>query len=207
MHVPKRRIAAVIVGALAACAAASAQAAPVAIDFSDQTASFVTQVANPLTYPDASFSSTKGMRVFSFAGGFPLDKGLCPHGTLACNAALSISFANPVSGLAFDVFQVDDRDSVLNITGMTTLGAFSRQIALVKGWNVNSIGLADLQGLTQITLDGTSDEEGVIYDNFRFQAGGGTVSGVPEPSAWALMIVGFGSLGAALRLKRREATA
>lgn len=202
-----RKISAAVAGLAIASLATTAQAAPVVIDFSDQTASYVDQVANPLSYPDAVFSSTKGMRVFSFTGSVPLDKGLCPHGTLACGGALSINFTNPVSGLAFDVLQVDDRDSVLNISGINSLGAFTRQVALTRGWNVNSLLLADLQGLTQITLDGTTDEEGVIYDNFRFETAGSLVSGVPEPAAWALMVLGFGALGSALRIRRREAGA
>jgi hypothetical protein len=40
-------------------------------------------------------------------------------------------------------------------------------------------------------------------------AGGGTVSltAVPEPQAWALMVLGFGGLGATLRSSRRRAAA
>ena len=31
----------------------------------------------------------------------------------------------------------------------------------------------------------------------------GSIAGVPEPASWALMLVGFGGLGAALRRSRR----
>lgn len=37
--------------------------------------------------------------------------------------------------------------------------------------------------------------------------GNGGAGGVPEPSVWALMLVGFGTLGAALRRRRRPASA
>jgi hypothetical protein len=30
------------------------------------------------------------------------------------------------------------------------------------------------------------------------------LSGVPEPSTWAMMLIGFGAIGGAMRLKRRE---
>lgn len=48
----------------------------------------------------------------------------------------------------------------------------------------------------------------VGYDNFQtnveaYQAPGG----VPEPAAWAVMLLGFGGLGAALRVRRRMALA
>jgi hypothetical protein len=32
-------------------------------------------------------------------------------------------------------------------------------------------------------------------------------SGVPEPATWTLMLAGFGSLGGALRARRRRVTA
>lgn len=204
---------------LAACtaaaflAASAATAAPVLIDFSDQIASFVTPTANPLTYPDVAFSSANGMRIFTFAGSVPLDKALCPHATNACRSAVTLDFSAAVDNISFGVFQVDERDSVLTITGLGSGGAFNRQIALTRGFAVNTIDLSDLAGVTKLTLDGTSDEEGVLYDNFRFEVaasgpggpGGGGPAPVPEPTAWALMLAGFGLVGGALRTARRAA--
>lgn len=46
------------------------------------------------------------------------------------------------------------------------------------------------------------------YDNPEFQIGAASVkvnAGVPEPGAWALMILGFASVGATLRSRRRGA--
>ncbi|MBL8555690.1 MAG: PEPxxWA-CTERM sorting domain-containing protein [Phenylobacterium sp.] len=197
-----RRALAQTMAAVAAvsCLAGSAQAAETLIDFSDQTASFVDPVANPLSYPDVAFSSVSGLRVFTFNG--LLDRGLCPHATNACRAALTLDFTAPTAGLSFDVFQVDDRDSVLSISAVTAAGLVTRSIALTRGFATNRIDLSDLAGLTRLTLDGTSDEEGVIYDNFRFTAGGSNGGGVPEPAAWALMLAGFGIAGATLRRRR-----
>jgi len=42
--------------------------------------------------------------------------------------------------------------------------------------------------------------------NFRVVGQSATVGGVPEPASWALMLVGFGGLGAALRARRRGRT-
>jgi hypothetical protein len=36
--------------------------------------------------------------------------------------------------------------------------------------------------------------------------GGVSVSAVPEPAVWAMMLVGFGGLGVSLRSSRRRAT-
>jgi hypothetical protein len=46
---------------------------------------------------------------------------------------------------------------------------------------------------------------GYVYiDGFGSVAPPGTVSGVPEPGTWALMILGFGGVGSALRNARRR---
>ncbi|MBX9874993.1 MAG: PEPxxWA-CTERM sorting domain-containing protein [Beijerinckiaceae bacterium] len=43
-------------------------------------------------------------------------------------------------------------------------------------------------------------------DNLRFgTAGQVVIPAVPEPASWAMMIGGFGVMGAAVRYRRREA--
>ncbi len=57
-------------------------------------------------------------------------------------------------------------------------------------------------GITTITLSSTNDSLGIDA------AGPYTpVTPAPEPASWALMLVGFGALGAALRTRRRGAGA
>lgn len=41
---------------------------------------------------------------------------------------------------------------------------------------------------------------------FRVEASNATVGAVPEPATWAMMLVGFGMMGAAMRYRRRNAT-
>ena len=48
------------------------------------------------------------------------------------------------------------------------------------------------------TENGPSNQQGNILDNV-------TLSSVPEPATWALMLIGFGGLGAAMRVSRRKA--
>jgi hypothetical protein len=53
------------------------------------------------------------------------------------------------------------------------------------------------------TLTFASDEDtayGPALDNVSITSGA-----VPEPATWALMIVGFGAVGATLRSRRRQA--
>jgi len=48
---------------------------------------------------------------------------------------------------------------------------------------------------------------GIVAPNnsFEFDNFAGTIGGVPEPGAWALMLLGFGGMGMALRSRRRQA--
>jgi hypothetical protein len=48
---------------------------------------------------------------------------------------------------------------------------------------------------------------GLTYNVAARDAFGPTTGGIPEPAAWALMLVGFGGMGALLRRKRRLALA
>ena len=189
---------------MAALAAAPARAAETLIDFSDQSASFSTPTANPLIYPNLKFSSVNGMRVFSFTS-VPLDRGLCPHATNACRSELIIDIVGSISELRFDVFQVDIAGQSLRVLATGLAGSDTRMVPLTVGFAANSITLSSLTGVTRLVLDGTADEEGVIYDNFRFEASGAPVASVPEPATWGMLVMGFGLLGVALRTRPRIA--
>jgi hypothetical protein len=55
------------------------------------------------------------------------------------------------------------------------------------------------QSITFTALDGQGDDTAFALDNIGISA--------PEPATWAMMLVGFGGLGAALRMNRRRVTA
>ena len=78
--------------------------------------------------------------------------------------------------------------------------------------------------ITGVTLDAATDMPGFTAANFGFNSGAVgvdwagltgisagdvvvldvTTSSVPEPATWAMMLVGFGGLGAAMRVARRK---
>ena len=60
-----------------------------------------------------------------------------------------------------------------------------------------TFGPPPLRGLHSTNAQGLIDVQSLIPTNL----------GVPEPSTWAMMLVGFGGLGAAMRARRKPATA
>ena len=70
-------------------------------------------------------------------------------------------------------------------------------------WEHNSFTFVATGDESTIRLSAVTDSNaGVFFDTVSV-----TGPGVPEPAAWALMIVGFGGVGAMLRSRRRAALA
>lgn len=190
-----------LIGAFLLSATMPAAAATHLIDFSDRPDGNLgtTQISYPGV---ATFTGTGNL----FVNGAGVGKDLCTLGTLGCNGKLSVSFAGTVSNLRFT--SVGD-----NITGSSifiTLGFSGAPGVTVartldgNTWQKDLHDLSAYSGITSLTLD-SNDLYGLAYDDFSFDLsgnGGGTPGGVPEPASWALMILGFGLAGAALRQRR-----
>jgi hypothetical protein len=65
-----------------------------------------------------------------------------------------------------------------------------------------------------VTFDGTAmsvdfggTENQVGFDNITLGSATAGMGGVPEPATWAMMLIGFGGLGAAMRSNRRKQAA
>jgi hypothetical protein len=78
----------------------------------------------------------------------------------------------------------------VNITSPLTLTAGSNTLTFAYNSLSAASGHADFQGI---------GDEGWSAHNILVTQGG-----VPEPATWGLMMVGFGGLGAMLRLQRRQ---
>jgi hypothetical protein len=61
--------------------------------------------------------------------------------------------------------------------------------------------LPTLSGTQTLTINGTSGAAGSYGGTVAFASGA-----VPEPATWAMMILGFGMVGAGLRMARRPTT-
>jgi len=106
-----------------------------------------------------------------------------------------------------------------NVSNYTLGGAFGSQVVLPGKFTTNFISTgasttgenqpfetytlsftADQAGSVQVGI-GTNDagNYGPVLDNVNL-----SVSAVPEPASWAMMLVGFGGLGATIRASRRR---
>jgi hypothetical protein len=203
------RLIAAAAGLAAALAAPSAQAATV-VDFSPLIGSdpYYTQVADGYSEGGLVFNSSTRGYLFSWGP----TSGFNPDPT---GRALSVSGANmdlivtAANGGVFDLISLDltggfnGKGGVAPFTWTDATGAHSQNLAMDQVVGLQTF-VFNLKGLTQFTLKALPPKifqvDNIVVD---FPA----ASAVPEPSAWALMIAGFGLTGAALRRSRRGAAA
>jgi hypothetical protein len=118
-------------------------------------------------------------------------------------SALNLTLAG--SSVAFDTSN----------SGVISLADIGRPNLLEIGGLVNggvyNIGQAGLTPADDFAFDFVpsivSQSAPLSYDTNGIinQANSVTISAVPEPSTWAMMLIGFGAMGGALRAKRRRA--
>jgi hypothetical protein len=70
--------------------------------------------------------------------------------------------------------------------------------------SVSGLSIAQGQkfGFRWVDVDVTGSDHGLAIDNFRLSATLAQTAAVPEPGTWAMMILGFGVVGASLRRRR-----
>lgn len=109
---------------------------------------------------------------------------------------LGLPWASDLSGL------IGQNQSALN--GLGLYASDSSSTASSQTRNINTTG----RGGT-LWLVGASFTDTTPNDGFKFKALSYTVAAppVPEPSTWALLILGFGGVGAAMRKRKQQALA
>jgi hypothetical protein len=126
-----------------------------------------------------------------------------PYLSVLGGGSATYSFSKPTTGFEFDWGSVDNYNT---LTIYTTLGTYSKTGAFVPPANGDQSGNAT-NGLFQAYAG-----PGELITGFKMESGINSFEidnlatrPVPEPGAWALMILGFGGVGAAMRRRRRDA--
>lgn len=129
-------------------------------------------------------------------------------GTPIFNGPIAILFSTDQVGVGFD-------GGFFDAIGSTAITAFDRQGNLLGSVSNSQTGI---QFLGLVTDSGNPEIAGVFLDlvgaepagfgidNIRFGVQGQVTnpSGVPEPSTWAMMLLGFGGMGLALRTGKKK---
>jgi hypothetical protein len=120
----------------------------------------------------------------------------------------TIAFSKPVSsfGAYFNYAPANGGDDA-TLTAFNSAGAAIGTFDFETTAPISTPGGFDefaFRGITESTADIASVEFGGDYLLLAGSPNGAVVSGVPEPSIWAMMLAGVAFMGAALRLGRKR---
>lgn len=170
-------------GAAASACVVGSPTGPLSLDFTSPLTRIVNDGANP-TSPVLSGSPT-------------------------FNGPVAVLFSTDQAGVGFDA-------GFFNAVGSTGITAFDRNGNLLGtvsnlGLGIEFLGLETSDGQNRIAgvfLDLVGAEPaGFAIDNLRFGIQGQVVNPtIPEPATWAMMILGFGMVGTAMRRRRTSVT-
>jgi len=205
------------VGALALSAAAPAFAQTV--DFNELHSSKTYLIGSPLTSGGYTFATTPGHRFLIWAPDYPLFDADPSGAALGLQDSGAVTTVSKAGGGAFRLESVD-LDDIYN-GGYSMYGNYGGDVLF-------TFNLAGGSSITRtVTIDGAPGWESFRFDGAavssftmtslstafglfqldnmvtRPAAEARSHGAVPEPASWAMMLMGFGALGAVLRRRGR----
>jgi hypothetical protein len=113
-----------------------------------------------------------------------------------------------LSSLSFYLGSLDDYNTISFFSGATLIGSFTgSELTIPNPANGDQTG-GDTNRRYFFTFGAADNVNRVVFNTtlpaFEFDDIAAAVSSVPEPSTWAMMILGFGLVGFSLRNNRRR---
>jgi hypothetical protein len=135
------------------------------------------------------------------------DEGAGPNTSVILTVTGNEDFVGTLSGptdaLGFDVFLNDWPATLSFFNGNTLLATLTFDTPPEPGNNVAFAGIFSTQGVTSFHWQATN---GQYLDTAIDNIYAGPLSGVPEPATWAMMLLGFGTVGFAMRRRKPTQT-
>ncbi len=170
------------------------------------TSSNFTGIASPGSFTTQSSFTVSGVTFDSPGADFVIDGayfngiyyGGAPYFSSQGNAATAISFAGTT---AFGMFYGSYANVGTPISFTLSDGSlFNTSLPGTQG-TAAFFGFTSAAPITGITVNNQSGGS-FVFDVVSFQVGEAVSTAVPEPESWAMMIMGFGLAGAAMRRRR-----
>lgn len=163
--------------------------------------------SGPISFgPGVVFTSTA-----QSAFGWSKDYGFAPNGTwsgspmIGLNAAtgsFTLTFATSIKGFLAETNWTNDQTSLEGIVeAFDAAGTLLESITLEHGMNLVDPGML---GFSRSSADIKSIRFSNEYVGIRSISI--SAAAVPEPATWAMMLLGFGMMGAAIRYRRSSSS-
>jgi uncharacterized protein YfaP (DUF2135 family) len=120
--------------------------------------------------------------------------------TTANNGGFITSIVMTSPGHVFqDIIANPHNSGAFTVTAVTNDGTFSQNFAGGTGNNFVTVLAQNGETISSVSFTSTAG-----FDQFQQPRISGLASAIPEPSTWAMMLLGFAGLGFAFRQSRRK---
>lgn len=122
-------------------------------------------------------------------------------------------FTGPITVVAYQGNNTEDL-SDFQATALATIGTFTLSPTTNDVGNVFSLDITSVfnsfiarnSNSLGIRLQGNGSNQAWTFNQFRLTTDNQATGGVPEPATWAMMLLGFGGMGYAMRRRTKVST-
>ncbi len=167
-------------------------------DFGNDSLSYVVQLLNGAQFNVSGNSSTHESFDFDLVGSPTITYSNVTSGFVDAGG---ISDASPFGAFTYSLNLTTPTHNPSNVSKLEFT------VTALTALSVNSVGSTTNSNNSNQQLAFVADVSSNGNTGNVAALAGGTPGGVPEPATWAMMLVGFGGMGALLRHRRRQGRA